>query len=311
MRQLKDISPQEISWVKSNREAFENSGAIIHNLYYPESIEELSSLIRELYGNESAHFIIIGYSSNTLFLPSFSADHVICTKYISQWNETENEIICECGVNIAKLSRAMVEKGYVGFEGLTDLPGTIAAGVYGNCGCRGCSVNALVNSIDLLLPDGNVTTLNVDDLKLKYRSTSLKRGELQGTILWVRLKKEQGDIGLLKAMAEKNHNIRKATQPSGANNLGTTFNGGSVPTLKGRFLIFFERLLRMINKTKDSRVTYPMLLNLIGKKEFVPYVYYWNRYMFLDAKSHLLFPKYIEFVKSLYKDVRLEIEIKR
>ena len=48
----------------------------------------------------------------------------------------------------------MIKAGYVGFEGLTDLPGTIAGAVYGNSGCRHCSINELVTDIELLTDDG-------------------------------------------------------------------------------------------------------------------------------------------------------------
>lgn len=205
----------------------------------------------------------------------------------------------------------MVQKGYKGFEGLTDLPGTIAAAVYGNCGCRGCSINDLVSSFDLLTPEGKVETLTSAELNLQYRSTSLKRNELMGVITNIRLKKIAGNADELIQIAEKNHQHRVKMQPSAANNLGTTFNGGLKPTLKGTVLKRIERIIGTVIRTKDTRVTYPRVLKLIGKSKFVPYVYYWNRYMFIDVKAHQLFPEYIDFVKTLYKDARLEIEIKK
>lgn len=310
MKILHSVSPQKISWVKSNKNAFDVIGPSINNLFYPENLDELKDLILSIYDNNS-EFTLIGFSSNTLFLPSFSADNVICTKELNKWYESDDEIICDCGVNVALLSRQMVEKGYVGFEGLTDLPGTIAAAVYGNCGCRGCSVCELVKRFTLLLPSGDIQTLCVSDLKLEYRSSALKRAEMQGVILQVVLNKIQGNSEELKAIAERNHQIRISQQPSGSNNLGTTINGGKEPTFKGKLFIFLERFVRRISGTKDSRRSFPIVLKITGNSKFVPYVYYWNRYMFLDEKSHLLFDEYFEFIGSLYKDARLEIEIKK
>lgn len=310
MKVQHDISPQKISWVKSNKEAFEKSGSLINNLYYPESRDELISLICEFQKKEK-DFMIIGYSSNTLFLPSFSIDNMICTKELKNWYETDDTIVCDCGVNVANLSKQMVTKGHVGFEGLTDLPGTLAAGVYGNCGCRGCSINGLVQSFQLLLPDGSIKDLGVNDLKLAYRSTSLKRGELKGVILSVTLKKIQGNVEELLNLMEKNHQIRHNQQPSGANNLGTTFNGGSKLTLKGFLYKFLEKVVSIMYSNRDSRFTYPKVLKIMGKEKYVPYVYYWNRYMFFDETAHELFFEYSDFLKTLYKDTRLEIEIRK
>lgn len=309
MEILNNISPQKISWVKSNKEAFEKSGNIIENLYYPENTEEFVSLINSFYTNNIS-FDLIGYSSNTLFLPTYSAKHVVCTKRLNHWTETNETIICECGVSVSCLSKQMVEKGIAGFEGLTDLPGTIASGVYGNCGCRGCSVVGLVREFKLLAENGSIITIHPNDLKATIRSTSLKRGEIKGTILEVTLNKTKGNKEELRAKAEHNHNYRKKYQPSAANNLGTTFNGGTVRTVRGYIYRILGMLISFVKMTTDQRKVYPLLLKLTGNDKFVPYIYYWNRYMFLDKESHLLFPSYFAFLKTLYKDVRLEIEIK-
>lgn len=309
MKEQHNISAQQISWVKSNKKLLDET-SLIENLYYPESIDEFQQLLFEI-RNKKEDYIIIGYSSNTLFLPTFHHRNVICTKYVSQWEDSGEYITCDCGVPVSKLSKYAVEKGYVGFEGLTDLPGTIAAAVYGNCGCRGCSVCDLVHSITLLTEEGDIVEKNVTDLSLTYRSTSLKRGDLMGTILSVRLKKVQGNPDTLRQIAVKNHQIRRQMQPSGLNNLGTTINGGKELTFKGKLFKLLERIIRIVTRNRDSRNSYPILLKLIGHSEFVPYIYYWNRYMFLDEKSHDLFDKYYAFVRTLYKDARLEIEIRK
>lgn len=309
MKIFHNISAQRVSWVKSNKEALESNNAAISNLYYPESVNELVELIREV-TVDGGEFEVIGYSSNTLFLSSYHVEHLICTKNLSSWYETESGIICDCGVSVMELSKEMIKAGYEGFEGLTDLPGTIAGAVYGNSGCRHCSVNDLVTDIELFTNEG-IRHISIDDLKLSYRSSALKRQELKGTILRVNLRKRKGDPNRLMEIANKNHEHRKKFQPSGANNLGTTFNGGRCPTFKGRSLRFLEKCIQLITLNKDRRHSYPLVLKCIRKSCFVPYVYNWNRYMFMDVRAHELFPEYVKFVESLYKDVRLEIEIKK
>ena len=309
MKLLHNISPYSISWIKSNKDAFEKEGNVIKNLYYPETQRELIDLLREMYSS-GKDFSVIGCSSNTLFLPSYSAENVVCTTELNTWVETDDTIVCECGVNVPVLSRRMVEKGVVGFEGMTDLPGTIASGVYGNCGCRGCSVLSLLQEFKLMSEDGEIRTLHTQDLKAEYRSTSLKRGELKGVIIEVVLRKTSGDADDLKKKAAENHEYRRTHQPSAANNLGTTFNGGNVRTAKGCLYGFIEKLIAVTSPSKSARAKNAKLLKLVGQSKFIPYVYCWNRYMFLDAESHMIFQEYFDFLKSLYKDVRLEIEIK-
>lgn len=307
MKIYHNVSAQQVSWVKSNKQQLEANKQIA-NLYYPESREEFVSLIKKLYA-ECQPFDIIGYSSNTLFLPSYKTEHLICTKDINSWHEEGGYIICDCGVNISQLSKIMVEKGYIGFEGLTDLPGTVAAGVYGNCGCRGCSVNEIADFITLLTPKGEIQKLNVTNLNLQYRSSSLKRGDIKGIIIDVYFKIRQGDAQELKQKSKANHLIRLKEQPSAANNLGTTFIGSKL-TMRGLIYRQLEKLVKLVYRTEDSRKSFPIVLKLTCNKEFIPYVYYWNRYMFLTEESHPLFFKYYDFVKGLFRDARLEIEIR-
>lgn len=309
MKIFKKTSAQKISWVKSNKALLEKQEHAIENLYYPESTLEFIELVCSFYRSQEI-FDIVGHSSNTLFLPTYKVRHLICTKYLNKWKEENDCIVCDSGVSISRLSREMVKNGYVGFEGLTDLPGTIAASIYGNCGCRGCSVLDLMKNFELIDPNGNIHILTVEDLKPQYRTTSLKRGELRGVITCVRLKKTVGDAKLLSSIAEYNHKIRLEQQPSAANNLGTTYIGFNT-TIKGKLFFMMEKIIKTLRNEKDSRITYPIVLRLFLKKKFIPYVYYWNRYMFMDEKSHVLFPQYTEFLKTLYSDLHFEIEIKK
>ena len=309
MKIFDNVSAQQISWVKSNKNKLEAQTGI-KKLFYPETLDELRDLIMKL-NNNSEQYDIIGYSSNTLFLPSYTAENVICTKYVNSWKDTDSGFVCDCGVTVSKISKYAIEKGYIGFEGLTDLPGTLAAGIYGNCGCRGCAVNKIVESFSMLTPDNRIIEYTPQQLNLQYRSSSLKSHEIQGVILQIKLIRKIGKVEDLVKIAEKNHLTRKNNQPTGANNLGTTFNGGKKYTVKGFLFNLLEKVIQVISATSDRRYSFPKVLRLVGKKKFIPYLFNPQRYMFLDEKSHDLFDEYYTFMKSLYKDFRLEIEIRK
>jgi len=309
MQHIQNISAQKVSWVKSNKEALEKNSDAIKNLWYPETIDELTNLIRD-FQMKGSQYDLIGYSSNTLFLPSYTIDNLICTKKLSEWRETEDAIICDCGVNVAMLSKEMLKKGYKGFFGLIDLPGTIASGVYGNCGCFDCSVCELLDSFTMLTSEGDIKTYHVDDLKLQFRSTSLKRHELSGTILQVVLKKIQGNAEEEQAKANQAHATRLATQPNAANNLGSTFNGSDW-TLKGKFLMRLDRFFLHVVHIQSASQRIKIVITLLGGKKYSKYLYSWNRFMFYDNFSYLLFSKYEKFLKSICSDVHLEIEIRK
>lgn len=125
----------------------------------------------------------------------------------------------------------MIERGYIGFEELIDLPGTIAASVYGNSSCYHCSIGDLLVNIEVLLPKGEIITLSADSLKLDCRTSIFKTKELKGVILSARLKKIKNDEVDVKALSEKYHLHRMTNQPGPADNLGSDFATGT-PKLK-------------------------------------------------------------------------------
>lgn len=306
MKGYSNVSAQMVSWVKSDKLRLESSRGI-EKLYYPSSLAELKMVILDLV-KKSERFDTIGYSSNTLFRPSYRASNLICTKGVNGWYETDTAIVCDCGVPIGPLSREMVSRGFIGFEGLCDLPGTVAAGVYGNAGCRGCSVLALVQSLSFMDEDGIYREVLPDDLHPDYGTTDFKRGVLKGTILQVVFKKIQGNVNELVAKAEYHHQYRLKHQPDGANNLGTTFIASQL-TPKGKRIVWLQKRIAQIRHC-SQRKAYKTVLKLIGKKQFVPFLWSWDRYMFLTPESHDLFDSYQQFLSTLYSDLRLEIEIR-
>lgn len=291
-------------------------GGMIGTFYEPENLDELRDICSTLY-LEGKDFDLVGHTSNTYFLPDYSVDNMLSTRKCNNIVEETDCIVCDCGVSVAKLSRQMVDKGIKGFEGLIDLPGTVGAAVYGNASCYGCSINALLISFELLKPDGDIVTVYPNDLKLSKRSSSLKRHELKGIILSVKLKKEQGDVILLKELAEKNHHLRKVFQPSPKDNLGSIYASKQKKTAFGFIVLGIAKFFGLIygltgknfKQVRDKQKE--IVLTLLQARELLPYVYGWNRYIWKDELAHTLFWKFDKIHRLLYKYNEFEIEIKR
>ncbi len=291
-------------------------GGMIGTFYEPENIDELRDICSSLY-MEGKDFDLIGHTSNIYFLPDYSVDAMVSTRKCKHYSLTEDVIECDCGVPVAKLARKMVEEGVKGFEGLIDLPGTVGAAVYGNASCYGCSINSLLLSFDLLKPDGTIETMFPNDLKLRKRSSSLKRNELKGIILSLKLKKKQGNAISLKNLADKNHHARKVSQPSPKDNLGSIYANAKKKTPIGLIVNGIAKGLALLygftgkNKKQIRDKQKEIVLSLLQARDLLPYVYGWNRYIWKDELAHTLFWKFDKIHKLLYKNNMFEIEIKR
>lgn len=298
------IYTSSISWLKNSYNISKNKG-IIDCFYEPENINELIELIKILY-NKGEYFDLIGHTSNIYFMPDYSSRIMISTRSCNKFRIEKNEIICDCGVSVRSLARQMVSLGFEGFYGLVDLPGTVAASVYGNASCYGCSINDLLNSFDMLCTDGQIRTLRKDALSLTKRSSSLKRGEIQGVIISVHLNIKKGsnedEIKKSQIVQEK----RNTTQPGPASNLGSIYKNTGKPRFLYYILIIVVRLVSLFCKVEKKT----FFFKLLGAEDIMPYVYSWNRYIWKDNNAHLKFWKFHKLHKRLFTNSEFEIEIK-
>ena len=290
-------------------------GGMIGTFYEPETKDELIDICRFLY-REKKSFDLIGHTSNIYFLPNYSVDIMVSTRKVKKVVYTKSSIVAECGASVKVLAHAMVNEGIKGFEGLVDLPGTVAASVYGNASCFNCSINSMLVTVEFLKDNGEIVNLKPEDLKIGRRSSSLKRGDLKGVILSVTLRKEFGDKEELKTLAEENHRKRKETQPGPKDNLGSIYSGNHKKTVYNIVIICLSKILCLVCnlfflKRGSSRIKQKdIYFSLLGAKDLLPYVRSWNRYIWKDEKSHELFWKYHRIHKKLFNNMDFEIEIK-
>ena len=306
----RDLSFNKVSWLKFYPESVD-----VNFFYEPETTDELRDLCKDLY-RRGKTFELIGHATNIYFVPGYKVDVLISTRKLKKYTIKDSEVVCECGVNVSRLSSCMVELGYLGFEGLINLPGTVGAAVYGNSSCYNCSVNSLLSSFTLLAPDGSIHILDLEWLNATHRSTCLKRNEYKGVILEVTLKLIPSDVNVIKKKSIDNQNDRRTTQPAAKNNLGSIFVSSSRLTLKG-FIIksivkIWEILLSFVfnDGLNISNKKKTLELKLLNALEIEKYLHSWNRYMWIDSDAHRMFSKYVKCHNSIFRDREFEIEIK-
>lgn len=292
-------------------------GGIATYYIMPDTIDKLKEVCSLLYKYQK-NFELVGCTSNLYFKNSYHPDIVISTLKIVNIQETDDSLICDCGVNVARLARKMVKMGVQGFEGLIDLPGTVGGAVCNFSSCYGCSIVQMLEKIEFLQSNGEVIFLYPSELGFTCRSSSIKRKELQGVILRVFINKVLGDTASLIKIAEKNHNLRKKSQEGPAYNLGSCFNSfktNGILCLIIRVISFLwkwfarfcklndEKYLLIKQKIHYSFLGYSCLISYVSSKS--PNCFIWK-----DEGADEIFHLYKKYMKLIYKAENLEIEIK-
>lgn len=306
---LHNVSLRDKTWI--------HRGGNVNNYYLPKSIEELIVVGRYLFHNRK-DFITIGHTSNIYFKDSFNIDCIIDTKQLTSFQIVDSEtLVCDCGVHMSKFSQYCVENGFVGYEGMINLPGTLGGAIVNNSGCYNCGIDKVLKSIDLLTPEGRIENITKKELGYTFRKSRIKTGDIKGIILRAYLDISiKGNIEELKKIAAENTNNRKITQDPPAYNLGTTINYSTYKlNVKNIIIALTSRFLNLVTSdfTKRTRALKKVILFMYGRTYLSKYISdkRINCFLWVDENADLFFDDYVSLLSEVYKHSEMEIEIKQ
>jgi UDP-N-acetylmuramate dehydrogenase len=131
------------------------------------------------------------------------------------------ELVADSGVALAGLARWAIREGWSGLEWAVSIPGTVGGAVIGNAGAHG---GQIADNLAWVLvtspgsgrgPGGEVMT--VDQLKLGYRDSILRRGLASGgaspMVLQAGFRVTPGNVAEMTALADSYLAKRRASQP--------------------------------------------------------------------------------------------------
>lgn len=247
----------------------------------------------------------------------FDIDCIIDTRQLKNFHESDNNlIVCDCGLPIKNLSKFCIEHGYAGYEGMINLPGTVAGAIVNNSSCYKCGVQSTLDSIDIITEDGQPKHLPASELGYTFRSSKLKDGSLRGVIVRAYFDTSKHENpSVLQSRAEKCHQDRQLTQDPPAHNLGSTINtSGNYIGWIGVVLRIARRILMSIGV--EQRVV-TRTLNYIsciccGCPNVAKYISSKRQQCFIwkDNGADEAFSDYIKVMNKIYPKCSIEIEIK-
>ncbi|HXG25380.1 MAG TPA: UDP-N-acetylmuramate dehydrogenase [Candidatus Binatia bacterium] len=134
--------------------------------------------------------------------------------------------VAEAGVPMARAATETQKAGLSGMEFGLAVPGTVGGAVWANAGAHGSDVRAVLESADVLMPDGSERRLPVEELALDYRESRFKHHPPDGTgevVLGARFRLEPAPAEVIKARLDDIRRWRQAHQPLGLPSAGSTF----------------------------------------------------------------------------------------
>ena len=187
-----------------------------------ESADELARIIKLLWKLD-LDFIMLGGGSNVLVSDKGVGGVVVLNraKAVRFHNGDQPSVTAESGVVFSNLANRCAAKGFSGLEWAATVPGTIGGAVYGNAGAFGGDMAGNLITAELLTEDGR-EKFTVEQMGYGYRTSILKRGELDAIVLSADLRLSNSTKEEVTAKVEQFGAHRKSTQPPGAS-MGSMF----------------------------------------------------------------------------------------
>jgi UDP-N-acetylmuramate dehydrogenase len=187
-----------------------------------ESVDELARTIKLLQKQEM-DYLLLGGGSNVLVSDKGVRGVVVLNraKGVRFHNSDEPSVTVESGVVFSNLANRCAAKGFAGLEWAATVPGTIGGAVYGNAGAFGGDMAGNLIWAELLTENGR-EKFTAEQMGYGYRTSILKRGELDGIVLCAELKLQNSTKEVVSTTIEQFGAHRKATQPPGAS-MGSMF----------------------------------------------------------------------------------------
>ncbi len=174
-------------------------------------------------------FLLLGGGANVLISDQGIRGLVLINKAkdisFTETPEGKPIVLADSGASFGSVARRTGAKGFAGLEWAAGIPGTVGGAVVGNAGAHGSDVAADLYLAEILHhKKGNAEreSWSAEDFGYRYRSSILKRGEVEAVVLNAAFKLAHSTPDQVKTEISRIAEQRKSTQPQGAS-LGSMF----------------------------------------------------------------------------------------
>ena len=144
----------------------------------------------------------------------------IC-KRMNEIRTEENKIYAQAGALLSKIAAQALSNSLTGFEFASGIPGTLGGAVMMNAGAYGGEMKHVLESADVLTPEGEFLTLSLEELELGYRTSVVATKGY--TVLGATIALEKGNPEEIKAYMDDLKERRITKQPLQNASAGSTF----------------------------------------------------------------------------------------
>lgn len=167
-------------------------------------------------------YFVLGNGSNLLVSDEgYEGVMVYLGEEFSYVEVRDTQIRAKAAALLGKVARMAMEEELTGLEFAAGIPGSLGGGVVMNAGAYGGELSQVVTAVRAMNPEGEIVTLEKNDLLLGYRTSIFKTKPF--VILEVFMELQRGDKEEIQGKMKEYTKARVEKQPLEYPSAGSTF----------------------------------------------------------------------------------------
>lgn len=187
----------------------------------PQTAKEVKDIV-SLCRRENMPYYVFGNGSNLLVGDKgYRGVMIQLYKQMSEIVIEEDRVQAQAGALLARVGNMALEAELTGFEFAAGIPGTVGGAVVMNAGAYGGEMKDILLCATVLTPQGEVVTLNKEELELGYRTSVVARKGY--IVLEAEYQLQKGSREQIRARMDELKTQRVTKQPLEYPSAGSTF----------------------------------------------------------------------------------------
>ena len=187
----------------------------------PQNGEEVKNIVA-LCKEAQMPYYILGNGSNLLVGDKGYRGVIIQIYKEMNGIEVEGDKVkAQAGALLSRVGTAALEAELTGFEFAAGIPGTVGGAVVMNAGAYGGEMKDIIANATVLTQDGDIITINKEDLELGYRTSVIAK--MGYVVLEAEYQLQKGDKEVIRARMDELKLQRVTKQPLEYPSAGSTF----------------------------------------------------------------------------------------
>lgn len=196
-------------------------GGEVEYFLMPSSVEEIQAVI-ELLKEYQIPFLTVGNGSNLLVGDKGMEGAVLhLGKNFSDICVEGTKVCAQAGALLSAIANQAAKAELTGLEFAAGIPGSLGGAVTMNAGAYGGEMQQVITSVCVLTEDGQVKTINREDMEFGYRHSIVPKQKL--IVLSAEFVLEKGIEAEIRAQMDDLAKKRREKQPLEFGSAGSTF----------------------------------------------------------------------------------------